>query len=287
MEHTNDDHDPLQLEGTRFAVIPQWVLFHPTLTAVDVRVYGVIAALAGYSEIRPSRAYIADKVGMSVETVKRSIANLQDVGALVVIPRYGEKGRQSNGYRLVTDPPSGETKPQVRGFGSPMTRGVRVTHDPAPGSPMTHEEHRREENKQTQVPAQAPVSGFGADPDSPSPTEHERKRPPSAIVVDHFLREWQSTVAKRPEYGMIQRCPNKVAAYSWLNLHYFKPEHGQPVSAAHVVTLVDEFMSRVRTDQITPTAGFTAWQCFVKNVGRLGSGASEYTYADSGRVIVV
>lgn len=105
----------------RFAIIPEWVLYSPTISNLGVRVYGALARhadKAGWSH--PSRKRIGELIGCSEASVKRAVAELLEAGAIEVRERQGT----SNQYLLRYS----------EGVGSPATR---VTHDPGVGSPMT------------------------------------------------------------------------------------------------------------------------------------------------------
>jgi len=73
---------------------------------------------------------------------------------------------------------------------------------------------------------------------------------------------------------MFPRISTRVGAISWLNTHYFQPKSGDPYSVEHVMALIDDFMYKVRTDQITPAVGYSAWQTFIYNTHRLSAGSS-------------
>lgn len=102
-----------------FAVIPEWVIFHPDLSAQAVRLYAVLARYAdgdGYSHYK--RASLAEALGVSsTRTVDRAAAELETAGALTIEARYDHTGdRTSNGYTVhnspVTDTPvAPETDP--------------------------------------------------------------------------------------------------------------------------------------------------------------------------------
>lgn len=289
MDDAIEADDGMQVQGGRFAIIPEWVLYHPGLNPTAVRVYGVLSRLSGCGEIRPSRTWIAGKIGVSTDAVSRALRLLQEIGAVVVTPRYGDKGQLANNYRLVSDAPthyvSSAVTDQVRPLcknaeGDPLRKNAE--------GPLRKNAARKKEGEKERNPSTGSAgtvsTDFGADPDAPRREEGKKPKGPSYSTVEHFLNSWQTVVMSRPEYGMFQRVPNKAAAYTWLNQNYFQPKQGDPYSLEYVVGLVDDFMERVRTDQITPSPGFTAWQCFVKNVGRLGSQIT-VTFDDSEYVV--
>lgn len=85
-------------------MIPEWVLFHPTLDALDVRVYGVLARYGERSF--PSLGTVGEKVSRSEDSVRRSIARLVDAGAVAVEQSFSDSGRQNtNTYTLAGEAP--------------------------------------------------------------------------------------------------------------------------------------------------------------------------------------
>lgn len=91
----------------RFTIIPEWVLWHPTLSANAVRLYGTLRRFAdGNGVAWPSRRVLADRIGKSLDTVDRCLSELIDAGAVRVRSRWNEEGdRQSNVYEIQTAVP--------------------------------------------------------------------------------------------------------------------------------------------------------------------------------------
>lgn len=114
--------------GGRFLAVPAWA-------AVHIAKYGqprdiqVLVGLVSFMDVRTklvdvSISKIAEEVGSSKETVKRSLKWLSDSGVIDVV----ERPRPSNNiYKVYYT---------QRVMGSPMTL-YGVTHDPINGSPMT------------------------------------------------------------------------------------------------------------------------------------------------------
>jgi DNA-binding Lrp family transcriptional regulator len=88
-----------------FAVVPEWVLFHPQLSDGAVRLYGVLRRYADKSgEAWPSIGTLSDRMKKSERQVRRLMRELEDLGALKVRPRYHDGGRQgSNRYIIVSE----------------------------------------------------------------------------------------------------------------------------------------------------------------------------------------
>jgi len=65
-----------------FAVIPEWVLY-ADISAHAVRLYGVLRRYADREgKAHPSRATLAERIHVSVPTVKRAMAELVEIGAV-------------------------------------------------------------------------------------------------------------------------------------------------------------------------------------------------------------
>ena len=90
----------------RFAIIPEWVLYHPDLSANAVRVYGALARHGmDPATCYPSQERIGKLIGVAPRSVAALIRQLGDVGAVQVVPRYLRGRRTSNGYLLAGDMP--------------------------------------------------------------------------------------------------------------------------------------------------------------------------------------
>lgn len=91
-------------QTTRFAVVPEWVLF--SVSGNAVKVYGLIDRHAdGNGHAFPSLKRLSDLADVSRDTIKRAIKELEDVGALVREQRRrGDGSQTSNAYWLRRDP---------------------------------------------------------------------------------------------------------------------------------------------------------------------------------------
>ncbi len=90
----------------KFQIIPNWIAFHPDLSTHDRIVW---LALRSYANLHDDRCYpshdtLADRCGVSIRTVRRSIQALE-VAGLVAVTSNAKGGRQSNTYHLKTDRP--------------------------------------------------------------------------------------------------------------------------------------------------------------------------------------
>ena len=90
-----------------FAVVPEWLIYSD-ISAQAVRVYCVLARHADKDTTKSFRSHkrIEKLIGVSVSTVRNSIKELIDLGAVVVEHRYDkESGHQkSNNYYLINSP---------------------------------------------------------------------------------------------------------------------------------------------------------------------------------------
>src|SRR5690349_2916789 len=95
----------------RFAIVPARAIDDPNLSHIDLRVLGVI----GYhldrhsNEAFPKQATIAARLGVTRETVNRSIARLVKNGYVRVRPTSRQDGGNSTSvYHVILDPPPGD-----------------------------------------------------------------------------------------------------------------------------------------------------------------------------------
>src|SRR5271154_4034073 len=102
-----------RIHGTPFAQIPEWILDSSDLTDKAVRLFCVLDRYANDSgRAFPGRTKLAERLGCSPNSLDRALAELVEVGALVVESRYREDGgRTSNDYWLWPALPSGGDTP--------------------------------------------------------------------------------------------------------------------------------------------------------------------------------
>lgn len=136
----------------RFAVVPEWVIFHEDLSHAAVRVYAVLQRHAnGDGEAWPSLSRIGRLARCSPDTARRAIRDLVDAGALHREPRH-EDGRQtSNRYVLFATPP------EMRGGGGTHARGGVAPVQGGRVAPVQGEERKPEERE--------PVKTLSGEPD--------------------------------------------------------------------------------------------------------------------------
>jgi biotin operon repressor len=142
-----------------WAALPTHIWRDPTLTLADKAVLGVLSTYvnAKSGQAWPSTQRIADDLGVSRSTVKRTLDVLEARGLLTVKARANERGQTSSVYRLTMTEEQAQTQGQISAPPGHPRPTPRVTHDPPPGSPVTHEQDQatRSENKNPPYPPQA------------------------------------------------------------------------------------------------------------------------------------
>ena len=142
-----------------WAALPTYIWRDPTLTLADKAVLGVLSTYvnAKSGQAWPSTQRIADDLGVSRSTVKRTLDVLEARGLLTVKARANERGQTSSVYRLTMTEEQAKTPGQTSAPPGHPRPTPRVTHDPPPGSPVTHEQDQgtRSENKNPPYPPQA------------------------------------------------------------------------------------------------------------------------------------
>lgn len=124
-----------------FAIIPEWVLYHPNISGNALRLYGVLQRIANDKTRRawPSRSTLAKAIGKSRNTVDRCIIELIDAGALEKRHRKTDSGDYtSNEYTVMMVPPVGRGGPIFGATGGPMdgaTVAPPVVNEPEPIEP--------------------------------------------------------------------------------------------------------------------------------------------------------
>lgn len=98
---------PPRSDTGAFALIPEWLLFSHVSSAA-LRAYAVLGRYADYEtgEAWPSQTTLANQLGVTTRSVRRLLAELEELGALRITPRYDEGGGQrSNVYTIIRVPP--------------------------------------------------------------------------------------------------------------------------------------------------------------------------------------
>lgn len=117
-QSVDDDPAPeVVRRGYRFAILPEWVLYHRGLSDRAIRLFCVLDRFADADgACFPSRKTLAERMGTSIKTIDRAMAELGAAGAVTVEVRMREGRQTSNRYVLHGDPPGGGTdvSPLVR-----------------------------------------------------------------------------------------------------------------------------------------------------------------------------
>lgn len=158
-----------------FAIVPEWLIYHPTLSSNAVRVYAVLARYAGGKGTAwPSYKTIGEHCSFTSRTAKRAVQELLDVGAITKRNRRGEDGAPTSNLYVVmtTDPADRGPAPDARGGDTPDPTGDStdtsgdtgdrrggVTGVTGVGSQMSHEGEPLNESHREVAADAAPDTG--------------------------------------------------------------------------------------------------------------------------------
>lgn len=116
-----------------FAQIPLWVVQTGSFRAVIVYC-GLASFISKDRTCYPSRSKVAEFLGVSEDTVKRGIHELNEIGALDITPQFDDDGRQTSNYYLLRMSPRGcqiaphegcQTAPQEGCSDAPQTISIK------------------------------------------------------------------------------------------------------------------------------------------------------------------
>lgn len=169
----------------RFAIIPEWVLDHPDLDGVSVRVFGILDRYAGeHSEAWPGLGTVAERAGLSVDTVRRAISRLAAAGAVRVSPRYDAEGRQtSNSYLLAGDGPLAAGAPTAPCTDATPEGGTDARDAPSTGA--TQKRVNKNESQKNESVRFSSGSGFIPDYEADDAERFTTKPPTNLRGVLH------------------------------------------------------------------------------------------------------
>ena len=127
---TNDlPPDEVTTDLPPFAAVPRWLVEHPDASANAVRAFALLTRWAGLPHgAIPALGTLAEFVGVSRDTMRRAIRDLEKLGAVTLEPRHDERGQTSNRYVLRYHPPSTDARgPHSNGArGAPSKSATRV-----------------------------------------------------------------------------------------------------------------------------------------------------------------
>src|SRR5690606_38090139 len=108
----------------RYALIPESLLYDPSIPAEAVRLYGVLRRHGSDpANCFPSHRRLAELVGRSARSVPAWLRSLEDAGWIERVPRVSPEGDPtSNGYRVFSVP----RRAQQRGVRAQERTGVRA-----------------------------------------------------------------------------------------------------------------------------------------------------------------
>jgi hypothetical protein len=178
----------------RFAQIPEWVLYHDELDALDVRVWGVLNRHG--DQPFPGHKRIGQLVGKSTDTVARSLNRLAKVGAITSEARYRDDGsRTTNLYTLC-----GSTPLPVHNDATtyPNTPGVHPARTPgAPGTDAGAEERAIEREQYNDSETTSHSAHASVLVDVPSTFDRFWTCYPRKVAKPTAMRTWKSKVRAR------------------------------------------------------------------------------------------
>lgn len=157
LEDTPELIHPDEQSSLQFAMVPLWVMESVTPSSVMVYLWLHSYTSAASAVAFPARKTLAERAGLSINTVDKALRELRDAGAIRIIPTYRGDGSQgANRYQIMPGmpPKSGGTHPNDMGRGVSPSRGE--------GYPLAMGKQEPEPINQNQLEP-----------------EGERKRPPS------------------------------------------------------------------------------------------------------------
>lgn len=122
-----------------WAIVPEWVLWHPELSDGAVRLYATIHRYVGLNEgAWPRNSVLAERLGRTQRSVRNWLAELEAVGAVEREARFAKGGQQlSNMLRLRSEPVEnlGGEEPPFRGGRNGGAGGGGTYVPPVEGEP--------------------------------------------------------------------------------------------------------------------------------------------------------
>ena len=110
---TTDDDEPMFEPIRKFGIVPEWIIVSG-VSARAVQVYALIVASwasRATGNCWPNRRTIAARLSISVDTLDRSISELEGIGAVIVESRYHPSGGQRSNKYWIADTPAANLRP--------------------------------------------------------------------------------------------------------------------------------------------------------------------------------
>lgn len=238
---------------TKFVILPVWVM---ALGQRPAMTYAALASFAREGETYVGLPTVAERLGVTINTVRSGVRELEDAGAVVIEPRYRDDGsRTTNEYRLLIDPPLqdiGGAPHQPVGGAPPQTVGGVVTRrkdeleeTPNGVSLADDQPARPEVTELCNLLATQVFEQTGARPTVSKAWERDmrltldRPRAPgaepwTALQVEYVIR-WLGGVGERPQFwAMNVRCPGKLRSKMQRLVDEIKAERRGPSTASRV-----------------------------------------------------
>lgn len=200
----------------RFAAVPEWLLLHPDLQAIDIQVFAVLDRYAqGTKRAWPSVQTLAERLQVVDRTIQRSLRRLEQAGAVSKQMKFDEAGRQSsNTYLLAGDGPVGVTP--VSGGGDSPAGGEGDTA-------VTRSREVRKERKATTPVSPSSGSQLELVPpsgaQSPSAPPKKSRRAPQKPMPDPWeLGDGKTVEIAKRRYVDIFTADREFAAFKAYHL---------------------------------------------------------------------
>lgn len=175
-----------------FGVCPNWLIDDQTIDRNVMVLYLILTRFTDRSnECFPSQTLLAEKMGKSVETVKRTLRKMRDLGLIESWAETTPTGRR-NRYRLLMVP-GGVGSPATRPIGSPQAQEQEpVEQELLPATkPAASEQGRRS--------AQPLVAAWVDGHDETPPNQSIRKFSGHARDLTNELRHRHGTLTDVPD----------------------------------------------------------------------------------------
>src|SRR4051794_27985355 len=145
-------------------MVPAWLMAakpgaHAVLVYVHMALSGTFRpGAAEYADITVSHARLAERIGISRDSVRRGVRELETLGALTRRARFSEDGdNTSNVYRLVFGQVTQGGVQDSTGEGVQDSTGGRCRPAPQPITPTTHKKIDPENNPPTPTESARPI----------------------------------------------------------------------------------------------------------------------------------
>lgn len=186
------DDSTVHVERGPFEMVPHWILFHPELSALAVRLY---LALRKYADAKgdcfPSRKKLADLLGVGVPTLDRARKQLVSAGAIEIRQRRAPDDRWLTSMYRVRWHPRVE---MIQGVGSQTIHPSNETEALTQTQPSTKTQDQEHDHQGSLSQGEATE---GAAPTGLSGAATGLVRLPEKGSFEDFWRAYPRKVGKR------------------------------------------------------------------------------------------